>query len=113
MYQPQRLPPGAHRRLGKKDQAGRWRPHDYYRSLFRDVPAPTARDPHTYYRHVETMAFAGKLYKDSPYLYASINGVSERKHPRQWLEMMNIDEESEQGQAVLAKHVALKMKGRL
>lgn len=90
-----KLHDGAHRQAGSFDRASRWYPDAEYRipGSF-SVRGPSRAWPYSYLKHFYSIKYARLLFTYNPRLYLQLQGIAE---------------ESEQGKAVIAAHIAKRM----
>jgi hypothetical protein len=94
----EKLQDGAHRKLGRYDNANRWYPFDDVYALpgAFTVRSPSRSWPFGYLKHLYTKKFAKILAEHKPLLYLEIQGI---------------DKGSETGKQLIAQHVATRMRG--
>lgn len=91
----EKLPDGAHTKLGKYDNAGRWYPKPEYElpDTF-NVRSPSRSWPYSYLKHVYTKKYAKILALHKPLTYMQLQGI---------------DPKSEEGKRIIAAHAARRM----
>lgn len=91
----EKLPDGAHAKLGRYDNAGRWYPHpDYQVPGSFEVRSPSRSWPYGYLKHVYTKKYAKLLALYKPLTYIQLQGI---------------DPGSEEGKKIIAAHAARRM----